>query len=212
MTELTENTPDTPKRQEKTRKNNVGVVVDKFYKLAANNRHFIHIDPSAMPNPHEHYLALGQEVIRVCDTEGATFDRKIKSEADIKAWKRLLGVWVCYTRRVAEKQGDVPPRSEIADQMGVSPSSLTNFLNARRPITLKALRVMADKMGVKVLDIRPEMGASDLYSRERKIKKTVQTVKTHLGDVIDDLERDEAKNAKMTVLLGKLVELRGLLD
>lgn len=169
-------------------RNQVGVVVDKFWALIPGDHPAQRINPMLMPVPHESLLHLGREVISVCESKGYRFENKLTRDADIAAWTRLLGAWVCYCRQRISKDGTLPPRAFLAEEMGIGPSSLTNFLNARRAVTLKALKAFADKLGVKPFDIRPEMGASEVYSQDRKIKKCMTSIRSKLDDLLHDLE------------------------
>lgn len=169
-------------------RNQVGLIVDRFWKLIPEDHAAHRINPMQMPAPHEHLLNLGQEVIRACESNGYVFENKLIKEADVSAWMRLLGAWVCYCRDRIAQDGSLPSRACIAEEMGIGASSLTNFLNARRAVTLKALRALSVKMGVKPLDIRPEMGASEVYSQERKVKKCMASIRSKLDDLIHDLE------------------------
>lgn len=191
-------------------RNQVGIIVDKFWKLIPEDHAAQRINPMSMPVPHEHLLNLGREVIRVCEAQGYVFENKLSKDTDISAWMRLLGAWVCYCRDRIAKEGVMPSRASIAEEIGLGPSSLTNFLNARRAVTLKALRALSDKMGVKPLDIRPEMGASEVYSQERKAKKCMASIRSKLDDLLHDLEDlpDYPSKDELQGVMGKVHALR----
>jgi len=169
-------------------KNHIGAVVDGFWKRIPRNHRAFKINPLTMPSPHEHLLSLGNEVIKLCHSQGYTFEEKLIKQVDVEAWTRLLGAWVCFCRTRIEATGDLPPRSTLAAEMDVDPSSLTNFLNARRPVTLAALKSMSGHLGIKPLDVRPEMGASELYSLERKRKKTMTSIRSGLDAILKEVQ------------------------
>ena len=191
-------------------RNQVGIVVDKFWKLIPDEHAAQRINPMLMPVPHEHLLSLGREVIRFCESQGYVFENKLTKDTDVSAWIRLLGAWVCYCRDRISKEGALPSRACIAEEMGMGASSLTNFLNARRAVTLKALRAFSEKMGVKPLDIRPEMGASEVYSQERKAKKCMASIRSKLDDLLHDLEDlpDYPSKDELQGVMGKVYALR----
>jgi hypothetical protein len=170
-------------------KNHIGIVVDRFWMQIPSDHFAYKVNPLSMPAPHQHFLSLGQEVIRVCETKGCSFDIKLSGDEDILAWTRLLGAWVIFCRSRFNVDGKLPSRSAVAHKVDLDPSSLTNFLNARRPITLKALQSLSHLMGVHPLDIRPEIGASGLYSKERKAAKSMASIRNNLDCILRDLRK-----------------------
>lgn len=191
-------------------KNHIGMVVDRFWTQIPRDHFAYKSNPSSMPAPHQHFLSLGQEVIRVCEMKGCSFDVKLSSDEDIFAWTRLLGAWVLFCRSRFIVEGKLPSRSAVAHEVDLDPSSLTNFLNARRPITLKALQSLSHLMGVKPLDIRPEMGASELYSKERKAAKSMASIRNNLDSILRDLRNisDDPDADNLSAVIDKVKALK----
>lgn len=195
-------------------RNQIGLIVDRFWTLIPADDFANRTKPSAMPNPHVFYLTLGEEVIRICKKQGYTFEIKLKKTKDIEAWTRLLGAWVCSIRERYGMGDNLPSRTDLAKDMKIDNSSLTNFLNAKRPVTMRALTLMADYMNVKPMDIRPELGASEIYSRERHIRKSLNAVHSGLGGISKELvsiaQSDE--NPALMNLAKQLMQMQRGLD
>lgn len=195
-------------------RNQIGLIVDRFW-IWLPADHFAHRTvPSAMPTPHEFYLALGKEVIEVCKNKGYEFEIKLKKPKDVQAWTRLLGAWVCSIRDRYGKQDNLPSRTDLAKDIKIDNSSLTNFLNAKRPLTIRALALMSEYMNVKPMDIRPELGASEIYSRERHIRKSMNAVRNGLDGIGKELtllaEKDE--NPELMHLAEQIIKMKQNLD
>lgn len=191
-------------------KNHVGMVVDKFWKIIPKGHYAFKVNPIVMPVPHQHYLMLGMEVIKVCEEQGYRFEDKLHKSVDRDAWIRLLGAWVCYSRQRIEREGEMPSRNCIAQEMGLDAASLTNFLNARRPITMNGLKILTQFLGAKTLDIRPEMGASEVYSQDRKIKKNMLSIRSSLQSILDEMHKLEVsqENVSFTHVIERLEALK----
>lgn len=187
-------------------KNHVGTIVDKFWAIIPEDHSAFKSNPLIMPSPHEHLLLLGKKVVDLCEEKGYFFEDRLKKENDYDAWMRLLGAWVLHAKDKVIEDGRMESRSDISEEIGIGASSLTNFLNARRSITLKGLKILSSYLGVKPLDIRPELGASEICSNNRTIRKNMATANSRLDEVASDLElmRNDDNDLEVSTILNKI--------
>lgn len=187
-------------------KNHVGTIVDKFWTMIPRDHSAFKSNPLSMPSPHDHLLLLGKKVVELCEAKGCFFEDRLKKENDHNAWMRLLGAWVLYSKRFTDAGTKMPSRSEISQKTGIGASSLTNFLNARRGITLKGLKTLSDFLGVKPLDIRPELGASEICSNNRIIMKNMATISHGLDELSTDIEamRNNENDLEIAMIINKI--------
>jgi len=68
-------------------------------------------------------------------------------------------------------------QEELADQVGISPTHITNIEKGRKGVSLEVLRLICKKLDVSVTDVLPyEYGREDLHLREKLIAETISVM------------------------------------
>lgn len=181
----------------------LGSVMDSIWHRLPSDDALVRMNPYAMPNPHEFLLMAGRRIIEICGGEGAILYAALPKEKDRNAWYRLVGAWAFHF-----KNREVLSRAKVADDLGIDPSNLTNFLNGKRPLTSNALLSFAKYLGIQPFDIRPELGAHSADKQNRDHCKQILSVERGLKDIereIQELSRNGVVVDKLLLKVGKVL-------
>lgn len=160
----------------------LGHIMDSIWSRIPKDHVLCRMNPYSMPNPHEFLLTSGKKIIEISGHEGAVLYAPLPKESDRNAWYRLVAAWVFYF-----KGHESQSRAKVAEDLGIDPSNLTNFLNGKRPLTSKALLGITKYMGIQPYDIRPELGAHNADKQHRAHCKQMLSVQQGLKDIEDEI-------------------------
>ena len=181
----------------------LGSIMDSIWHRLPKEDALLRMNPYTMPNPHEFLLMAGRRIIEICGEEGALLYAPLPKEKDRNAWYRLVGAWAFHF-----KTRDIMSRARVADELGIDPSNLTNFLNGKRPLTSNALLSVAKYLGIQPYDIRPELGAHSADKQNRDHCKQILSVERGLKDIekeIQELARSGVIVDKLLLKVGRVI-------
>ncbi|MBD8088425.1 helix-turn-helix transcriptional regulator [Pseudomonas fluorescens] len=177
----------------------LGHIMDSIWKRLPKGDSLLRMNPYSMPNPHEFLLTAGRKIIEFCGEEGALLYAQLPKEKDRNAWYRLVAAWAFHF-----KGREMLSRAQVADELSIDPSNLTNFLNGKRPLTSNALLSIAKFMGIQPYDIRPELGAHSADKQNRDHCKLILSVERSLKDIEREIQALAREGVKVDSLLLKV--------
>ncbi|MHD0645068.1 helix-turn-helix domain-containing protein [Pseudomonas aeruginosa] len=161
-------------------KPNLGHLIDRIWSLVPSDHELRNVRMGDPKNAAQTLWMAGRLTLDHCAKLGASTSSKLTDD-DHNTWLRLVGAWVLKMK----DGGALPTRAEVASAMGMDASSITNFINGKRPLTLNAQKCFADFLDVNCIHIRPDMGTKYAEEIEESTRRKFKLISDH----VDGLER-----------------------